>query len=191
MHAPRECGWPGHGLCLPHRRGSAGGTAAWSKCTPLALPLWCPELVPRTSSASRAHLAALHLAAPDRPAAPTGGRMCDRSPLGAQSDRLERCLARAQARRLDSRRPPFDPSGGGGHEARRRRAQRAELAPALGAPHGTEAPKCRILPMHVSGAAQGARVARAAVVTHGTMICGRVVRSDGSMVLFWYSEGAF
>ena len=33
--------------------------------------------------------------------------MCDRSPLGAQSDRLERCLARAQARRLDSRRPPL------------------------------------------------------------------------------------
>ena len=33
--------------------------------------------------------------------------MCDRSPLGAQSDRLERCSARAQARRLRSRRPPL------------------------------------------------------------------------------------
>ena len=45
------------------------------KCTPLAVALAVPELVPRTSSASGAHLAALHLAAPGRPAAPTGGRM--------------------------------------------------------------------------------------------------------------------
>ena len=82
----------------------------------------------------------------------------------------------------------FDPSGGGGHEAGRRRAQRAELAPALGAPHGTEAPKCRLLPMHVSGTrSEGTR--GSGRVTHGTMIWCRVMAC--ALMVAWYSSGSW
>ena len=151
VHAPREHGWPGRGLCLPHRRGAAGGTAAWLKCTPLAVPVAVPGARPPHLLSEQG---APGSSAPGCtwPARCSHGREHMRPVPTGRPERPPRAVLGTCASPPPAKSPTaFDPAGGGGHEARRRWAQRAELAPALGAPHGTEAPKCRLLPMHVSG----------------------------------------